>query len=196
MTILHGHTGSSILTPTLRSVRMLAAFRVVDCFFLKISKYTLVDISPTLDNFKFLIMMNQKETNAQKELGYFEGGNRAWSALACPLSDEECPLHLPAVGLYNKHVKRWEATVSEGQTGNYVTGAGCGEKAGAAWKAASNGGCCQATLSWGTSSGVSCSLNPPPPGLHVAGAHAFTAICFPFSSPSSVFFFQDAPSLK
>lgn len=34
-------------------------------------------MSPTLDNFKFLIMMNQKEMNAQKEPCYFEGGNRA-----------------------------------------------------------------------------------------------------------------------
>lgn len=55
---------------------MLAAFKVLGLLFKKISKYTSVDISPTLDNFKFLIMMNQKEMKTQKEPCYSEGGNR------------------------------------------------------------------------------------------------------------------------
>lgn len=119
-------------------------------------------MSPTLDNFKFLIMMNQKEMNAQKEPCYFEGGNRAWSALACPLSDEDCPLHLLAVGPYNKHVKPpgQKRRRRKGRQQTMWQELGGERKQRQCEKVASKGECCQATLSWGTSSAVTCFLNP------------------------------------
>lgn len=92
----------ALLTPTSYGVRALAAFRVVECFFSSsISKDTAVVVSPTLDNFKVVIMMNQKEIETlisiRKNLAILEEGGV--KSQACPLPAEVCSLALVGLSL-------------------------------------------------------------------------------------------------